>query len=296
MLLGEWVTLWAAQHFPSIEPVTARGYAGALDRWVLPWLADHRLDELDRQAVKAWRTDITRDGATPATVNRATTVLGVVLSCAVDDGLIQADPTARLRPLVHRRQEVTPATLHQVEAIRGLITTPGGRLLVSLIAYAGLRPGEAVALTWRDVRPGSVTVRRGGRLAGGTKTGTVRVVPTISPVREDLDAVGPGAPGDRVCGAPDWSNWTRDHWRPARALAGCPRVQPYHLRHTFASLLIAEGRPVHEVARLLGHSTPALTLSTYGHLFDEAQLHDAEDMEAAVVRARGHADRLSGRA
>ena len=28
----------------------------------------------------------------------------------------------------------------------------------------------------------------------------------------------------------------------------------------------------------------------------EAQLHDAEDMEAAVVRARGHADRLSGRA
>jgi integrase len=37
------------------------------------------------------------------------------------------------------------------------------------------------------------------------------------------------------------------------------------LRHTFASWLLAAGRPITEVARLLGHGSPTVTLSTYAH-------------------------------
>ena len=73
---------------------------------------------------------------------------------------------------------------------------------------------------------------------------------------------------------------------PACTAAGVRGVTPYSLRHTFASLLIAEGRTVHEVARLLGHSTPTLTLTTYGHLFDRAQIEQGETMETAAARAR----------
>ena len=49
-------------------------------------------------------------------------------------------------------------------------------------------------------------------------------------------------------------------------LAVAPR--PYDLRHSFASLLLAEGRTVHYVAAQLGDSQ-TLTLSTYGHLIAE---------------------------
>jgi site-specific recombinase XerD len=52
-------------------------------------------------------------------------------------------------------------------------------------------------------------------------------------------------------------------------------------RHSFASLLLAEGRTVHYVAAQLGHS-PALTLSTYGHLIAEY-----EDV-AEITTARSH--------
>lgn len=47
-----------------------------------------------------------------------------------------------------------------------------------------------------------------------------------------------------------------------------PAPRPYDLRHSFASLLLTEGRTVHYVAAKLGHS-PVLTLSTYGHLIAE---------------------------
>ena len=45
-------------------------------------------------------------------------------------------------------------------------------------------------------------------------------------------------------------------------------MRPYDLRHSFVSLLIAEGANVVEIARQAGHS-PTITLSTYAHLFDE---------------------------
>jgi len=61
--------------------------------------------------------------------------------------------------------------------------------------------------------------------------------------------------------------------------------RPYDLRHSFASLLLAEGRSVHYVARRLGHS-PALTLSTYGHLFAEYEHADRIDAEAEIAQAR----------
>jgi integrase len=70
-------------------------------------------------------------------------------------------------------------------------------------------------------------------------------------------------------------------------LAGMPRSpRPYDLRHSFASLLLAEGKSVHYVTRQLGHS-PALTLSPYGHLFAEYEDAERIDAEQEIVKARG---------
>jgi integrase len=48
------------------------------------------------------------------------------------------------------------------------------------------------------------------------------------------------------------------------------RVSPHSLRHTYASLLIANGLDVVFVSRQLGHANPKITLATYAHLFDQA--------------------------
>ena len=50
--------------------------------------------------------------------------------------------------------------------------------------------------------------------------------------------------------------------------AGLGHVRPYDLRHSFVSLLIAEGRSIVDVARQAGHSA-TMALDTYGHVFDE---------------------------
>ena len=65
--------------------------------------------------------------------------------------------------------------------------------------------------------------------------------------------------------------------------------RPYDLRHSFASLLLHEGRSVIYVARQLGHDA-RLTLSTYGHVMDEFE--DAPHLDAltAIADARAAVD------
>jgi integrase len=66
---------------------------------------------------------------------------------------------------------------------------------------------------------------------------------------------------------------------------GRPRLRVHDTRHTFVSLLLSAGRDVVFVSRQVGHSSPAITLDRYSHLFD-AQRH-ADDTRAALEASFG---------
>jgi hypothetical protein len=122
----------------------------------------------------------------------------------------------------------------------------------------------------------------------------------LAPLREDLLAwrMRSGRPRDGAVIFPGpegrlWSKTTYDNWRRRafdRALdqAAVEDATPYTLRHSFASLLLHEGRSVIYVARQLGHDA-RLTLGTYGHVideFDEAARIAAEDAIRAARDTR----------
>jgi integrase len=172
-------------------------------------------------------------------------------------------------------------------------------VLLSVLAYAGLRPGEALALTWGHVRERTILVEQAvshGEIKA-TKTGQTRTVRLLGPLASDL------AEWRLVCRRPasgvllfqaydgdcwsrdDWANWRNRVFGPAAATAGLEKPRPYDLRHSFCSLLIHEGTTVVEVARQLGHS-PTMTLNTYGHVFDELQGAERLSAEEQIRRAR----------
>jgi integrase len=74
-------------------------------------------------------------------------------------------------------------------------------------------------------------------------------------------------------------------WTASLAAAGAPYQRPYDLRHSFASLLLHEGRSVIYVARQLGHGA-ALTMKTYGHVIDELEDAPRIAAEDAILAAR----------
>jgi len=91
----------------------------------------------------------------------------------------------------------------------------------------------------------------------------------------------------------DWRNWRRRVFQPAADAVGLGTIRPYDLRHSFVSLLIAEGRNIVEVARQAGHS-PSMALDTYGHVFDELDGDKQRPAEEVIRKARAKVIREAG--
>ena len=83
----------------------------------------------------------------------------------------------------------------------------------------------------------------------------------------------------------DWRNWRKRVFAPAAESAGIAIGRPYDLRHSFASLLIHEGRSLAEVAVQLGDAV-ATVASTYTHAFIEAEALPREPAADAIDGAR----------
>ena len=89
-----------------------------------------------------------------------------------------------------------------------------------------------------------------------------------------------------------YQSWRRRAFKRALNRAGVGHGRPYDLRHSFASLLLHEGRSVIYVARQLGHDA-RLTLGTYGHVIDELDGTPHIAAEAAIIAARRGIDTVA---
>lgn len=298
----EWWKLYAV---PNLAPRTLRSYAGLWDRHVLPRLGGMRLNAITPEVVERYRAELEADGVGKPTVHRALVQLQGVLRRAVEWRRIGHNPVKAVqKPKVRRHREVRPLPPLTVERLRIAAAQRrkhGARdaALIALLAYAGLRPQEAQALCWADVRERTLLVENAADGQGGvktTKTGQARTVRLLAPLASDL------AEWRVVCGGSDdallfpngsggiwndgaWQTWHRDAWAPACRAIGLEGARPYDLRHSFVSLLIHEGRSVVDVARQAGHS-PTMTLDVYAHVFDEFDIAARVSAEDQIAQAR----------
>jgi integrase len=329
-------SVWLPTYGPALAEQTRRDYARLWALYVDDQLGMVPLRNLTPELLARWQADHLAAGAGPERVRKAHALLSNVLQRATEAERIQRNPAKLVRkPKATARAKPRPLAPVTVEAVRAALLDPeptrvaaaaaGQRqrrgyllpatrgaherhrdaVLVSVLAYAGLRPGEALALRWSDIGETAISVSRAAALGKikATKTGTARSVRLLAPLASDLRRwrMASGRPGGSalvfpaaaggVWGESDWRNWTRRNLKPAFAAAGVD-ARPYDLRHSFASLLLHEGRNVVYVARQLGHNA-TLTLTTYGHVIDE--LEDAPQQPAvdAIEAARAGAEAKS---
>jgi integrase len=157
-----------------------------------------------------------------------------------------------------------------------------GRLLILLLAYTGLRWGEATALRVCDIDfdRRRVDVRRafsdvGGRVILGTpKSHQSRTVPLPRFLATEIAAAVAGRHADQLVftmpggGVMRLTNWRRSVFLSARRRAGLSdRFRVHDLRHTAASLMIQAGYPPKMLQEIMGHASITTTLDLYGHLY-----------------------------
>ena len=292
-LWDEWFPLYSA----TIAPATASGYESCWTTHIEPALGSRALDDfLTSFPVEQLHAQLSRKKVGASSIRKSIMLLKMMLDAGVSYRLIAFNgartyhvgrrvSAKRKRPLVMipagKVEQMRAALLARRQGAPGLTAAEHNLrtvAMLSLLAYAGLRPAEALALRWRDLDELHAELLAGERVADGDaadpKTPTsVRRVPIIQPLMDDLLAWRRATPF-QASEAPiipsqdglPWNtqalrNWSRLIFAPAAKAVGIEKVRAYDLRHTWCMSQIRCGWDLLVLAERAGSS--AETIATY---------------------------------
>lgn len=293
---GEWAEEWLEARVTEIKPTTFMSYKGLLEVHLRPAFGQTSMSQIRPLDVQRLLAKMADAGLSRSRLRQARQLLSMILNAAADNGYIGRNPVPRERLKGKEpRRDQHPLTFEQVHAVADAVPNRY-RALIYVLAYGGLRWGEAAALRRSncnllrnrlEVRE-SVSEVGGGLQYGPPKTHQVRTVVIPEPVKDILadhlsryvDKRSDALVFTTDEGTHIWiTNFRRAVWWPALDEAEISRVVTIKdLRHTCASLMHAAGRSAKEVKEQLGHSTIAMTLDTYTHLFEQGRDEAAEAM------------------
>ena len=286
--LVEWLESVAR---PRIRPSTYRRYEQLVRTFLVPQLGTVRLSQLKPMHVQAVLNRASASGLKPMTVHHIRAVLRTALNDALRWDLVTRNAAALAESPRQRRPEVAFLDADQArEFLASLGDDRYGPLYVLAMAL-GLRQGEALGLSWLDCdfETGTIRIRnalqrldRQWSLVDPKSESSRRTLPMPAIVRSALQRQRALQAEQRLLAGTRWQetgfvftsavgtplegvNVTHRLQR-ALAAAGLPRLRFHDLRHTAASLLLAEGVPARVVMETLGHSQISLTLNTYSHV------------------------------
>ena len=307
LTVGQFLASWLEQVQPTVRPATYRSYEGVVRIHLVPTLGRTRLTQLGPDEVQRLLNLKAKAGLRPRTVGTIRTVLRTALNKAVRWGYLERNVAALTDPPRTRVHEINVLSPAQA---RSLLDQVAGSRLEALYAVAlavGLRQGEALGLRWEDVDldEGSMAIRHALQRQGSglilvePKSASSRRMLNLPEValsalrrhraRQNAERLRAGAAWrdeDFVfateLGRPlDARNVVR-HFKAQLKAAALPDMRFHDLRHSCATLLLAQGVPARAVQDLLGHSQISLTLGTYSHVSRELRAEVASSMDRAL--------------
>lgn len=318
LTVADYLRRWLDEFAPlDARASTLLGYRRMIDGRIVPAIGAIPLARLSTLDVQRYLNGMRSAGKSPYTVKHHLSLLRVAFGRAVKLHLRRDNPASEAKaPRLPRSER---PTLDAAAAHRFLDHVSGGphEALYTLALTTAMRQSEILGLAWEDVdlERGVLTVRNqldGDRVRGWnlvpTKDDEIRVI-TLTPRaiaalrahrQRQLEArmaarrewpyfglVFVTPKGTPMSGGTVTTRFQRD-----LVAAGLPLVvdgKRFHfhdLRHSTATILLAEGVDARIVADLLGHSTTKVTRDTYQHVTAAMTAAAAEAMQRAIGGAR----------
>ena len=288
---SEYAETWVEEKKVDLKYNTWITYQGQTRRFLLDpdlGLADRKLATIDRPAVMNFKTKMMKKYSklSNRTVNATLILLGSILQGALMDGFITVNAARLVKklPLEHREMEIL-----KPKEIQKVLKAAKGKdwdlyVMIFVLVMTGMRRGEMLALDWKSINftDKSIVIRRSYTSNRFQKPKTklsrrsVNMTPLVIKVLKE-HRIKRGNPSsssllfDRGDGKPqDPTNLSKDIWtRILRAAGVRESVRIHDLRHTFCSMLLAQGASPKYIQSQLGHSSIMVTMDRYGHLMPE---------------------------
>jgi integrase len=332
LTVGAYLDRWIEGVPARVEQSTAADYADTVRLHLKPALGSKMLAKLSVSELNALWAAKRKAGYSANSIRIMRTVLRSALHQAEREGLLVRNVAALSDPPQLDPPEGRSLTL--VEAKSLLSAAKGERLepLYAVTLTYGLRRGEALGISWADVDfdAGLLHVRRQLRrerlapeeaqelgrrtelVLRNLKTRRSRRTLHITPALDGLlRAHRARQAQERLAAGPEWVDsdlvFTTKNGTPidpdnfahyfhrlcARADLG--HWTPHELRHSAASIMLAQGTPLWVVSEVLGHGSLAITKDVYGHLIGDEKKEATEAITAALFESSEVTDQVDGR-
>jgi len=257
---------------------------------ILPQLGGLHLDQIDCQKVEGFISGLVKLGLAQDSVRLIVAALRILYTRAVKHKLVTENPAKDMsefyKQLPKRHERIEPLTEQESLAFLGAAQhDPEHYPLFLLALHTGMRSGEIGGLQWPDVDWNGkfISVRRAivrGHITTPKTKGSERKVDCSDDLlrvladlrrRRQEQALKSGSqlcPWVFTCrnNKPvDMNNVKAKYFKRVLRKAGLRDIRFHDLRHTYASLLLAQGEPISYIAHQLGHSNPRTTLEIYSH-------------------------------
>ena len=283
---------------------TFKDYRGNLIRHLTPYFQGGKIRAVQRTHVEAFRAHLLDRGIGDRTVNKCLTLLGQMYRYAIRHEWLEINPAegTKLRASSRRSHDLVESNILAPLEIRALLDACDARWrsIVMTAVMSGLREGELLGLQWGDIdwQTRQVYVRQqytAGRFSELKTKASRRRVDLPAGLVAELrrwrlqcppgvhDLVFPNGAGNPE----NHANLLNRGFYPALRRAGLRKIRFHDLRHTYASLLIANGEHPKRIQALMGHSSINVTMDVYGHLMPGGGDEVADRLGALVFGAGG---------
>jgi integrase len=278
-----------------LRPRTLESYRTGVNLHLLPELGGKRIRSITAEDLVEWHRRQRATGASDWSIRARWMAVRGVFGYAARHSIIPVSPADKLLPRERPGAgEARQRFLSREEMDKLLEHAGTAHTAIATALFTGLRAMELLGLQWGDIdfKSGEIHARyqlsrAGKRVSLKTKAAKRDIV-----LMEALGALlRRHRLAERFSADTDFVFQSSTPRRPmtykallegfhdARNDAGLADVTPHALRHTFASILIAQDRDVQFVSRQLGHTKTSTTWDTYIHLF-EARRHADDAREA----------------
>ncbi|EGL54479.1 integrase [Methylophaga aminisulfidivorans MP] len=249
---------------------------------------DVPLSDISRREVQRFHTRLLEvDGLSPATCDHHVKLLQRLCSLAVQWEIMDRNPLSRIPLFKADNQVENYLSEDELRRLLDVLHTDKNKMTCNVMLFllsTGARLNEALKATWANI---DVTNRVWKIPATNSKSKKVRSVPLNQAALDVIASLDTQDNAYLFVNPKTGKRLVSIHtgWQTLRKKAGLPHLRIHDLRHTFASMLVNNGRTLYEVQQILGHSVPIVT-QRYSHLSSKTLLSASDAAAEAIARAR----------
>lgn len=308
--VSEWTEEWLKTYKTGLEYNTMEMYYNSVNNHIIPSLGSMKLKSLKKVHIQHLLNDLIDSGKL-STASKVRLTINQILNQAVENELIYKNVAAGIKLPKKEKPSKRALTDFEKELISKSELSLEERLFIKIMLYAGLRRGEALALTQNDIdlENRTISVNKTVIFKGNTpeikntpkSDAGNRIIPVIDVLYDDLKVHMDNLENiflftmknNQIVSKSSFRKmWDRTIKKLNTAAGGTDHIKalatditPHIFRHTYATMLYYAGVDLKTAQYLLGHASIQMTLDIYTHL-DSEQNTTAQDKLNAFVNGK----------